>query len=93
MLLRYVICAGVMLFTVAAAKETKRVEVDGSRYRVTTQNGTVIVANKGMVVAYSVEERDRQRAAVLAATGCRVVDELPGTDARLRGKLDCAGKR
>jgi len=87
--IRRIVCASLALTGVAAAKETVRVEIEGQRYRVTTQGQTVIVANKAAVVAYSVEERDRQRAAVRAATGCNVVDELPSQDARLRGKLDC----
>ena len=76
-------------FLVAATRETKRVEVDGRTYRVTVQGQGVIVANKGAVVTYDLDERDRQRKAVEAATGCRVSDEMPSADARLRGRLDC----
>lgn len=73
----------------APQKVTKKVEVNGKRFRVTTYGNAVIVANKAAIVRYDVNERDDQRAAVKAATGCDVVDELPSNDARLRGKLSC----
>jgi hypothetical protein len=80
----------------AAAKPTKVnhfVEVDGTRYRVAVYNNEIVlVANKSLVVAYDAYERDRQRKAVVAATGCKVVDELPSNDGKTRGKLDCSSK-
>jgi hypothetical protein len=74
----------------AAPKVTKKVEVNGKRYRVTTMGDAVLVANKAMIVSYDIHERDDQRAAVKVATGCSIVDELPSDDARLRGKLKCS---
>jgi len=55
------------------------VVVDGARYRV-TRKGDEFVVNK--------KATDAQRKAVIAATGCKPIDELPGS-ARLKGKLDC----
>jgi len=73
----------------ASAKTTKRVDVDGKIYRVTRTGDAVVVARKSFIVSYDIGERDAQRRAVLIATGCQIVDELPSTDARLRGKLLC----
>lgn len=72
---------------------TKIVEVNGKRYRVVTLGNAVMVANKAFYVAYDVNERDDQRNAVKAATGCQIVDELPSNDAKLRGKLDCSNQQ
>jgi len=64
------------------------VVVDGARYRVTRKGDEFVVNKKATVVRYSIAERDAQRKAVIAATGCKPIDELPGS-ARLKGKLDC----
>ncbi|MFZ3484283.1 hypothetical protein [Sphingomonas sp. 3-13AW] len=69
---------------------TSKVEVDGKTYRVTVEGESVVVARKSMLVRYDIEERDRQRLAVEKATGCRIADELPSSDARLRGRLVCS---
>lgn len=76
----------------APDKTSKIVEVNGKKYRVVTQGRAVLVANKAFFVAYDVNERDDQRAAVKLATGCGITDELPSNDAKLRGKLDCPSK-
>lgn len=80
----------------ASAKSNKvqhYVEIDGTRYRVAIYDGDmVLVANKSAYVSYDIHERDRQRQAVVMTTGCKVVDELPSNDAKLRGKLDCSEK-
>lgn len=73
----------------ASEKTSKRVDIDGKTYRVTRSGDTVVVARKSFLVSYDIGERDAQRRAVLIATGCQIVDELPSTDARLRGKLQC----
>jgi hypothetical protein len=89
--------AAISVSTPGAAKATKVnhfVEIDGTRYRVAVYNNEIVlVANKSLVVAYDPYERDRQRKAVVAATGCKVVDELPSNDGKTRGKLDCSEKR
>ena len=70
---------------------TTHVEVDGHEYRVTVKNGTVTAASKRTLTGYSMDERDRQRAAVLKATGCRIVDEFDlGGAPKVEGRLDCA---
>lgn len=71
------------------AQGTTHVGVDGRVYRVTVKGSEVTVASKRTMVGYSIEERDRQRAAALKATGCRVIDEMQDGDARVHGKLDC----
>ena len=72
---------------------TTRVDVDGRTYRVTVKaSGEVVVASKRTMLGYSLDERDRQRAAAVKATGCRVVDELQEGDARVHGRLDCAAR-
>jgi hypothetical protein len=80
---------GASVLLIAAGRVTHRVEIDGFKYRVAVEDSAVLVANKGLVVTYSLDERDRQRQAVKKATGCNIVDELPSNDGRLRGKLDC----
>ena len=70
-------------------KSTQHVEIDGARYRVTVKAGIATVARKSLIVTYSIEERDRQRAAVLKATGCRLVDEMEPGGGITQGKLDC----
>jgi hypothetical protein len=70
-------------------KYEKKVEVDGSTYRVEVRDSVVIVAKKALVVAFTMEERDRMRRAATEATGCRVYDEFPN-GAKLKAKLDCA---
>ena len=88
--------AAIVASTPGSAKATKVnhfVEVDGTRYRVAVYNNEIVlVANKSLVVAYDPYERDRQRKAVVEATGCKVVDELPSNDGKTRGKLDCSEK-
>lgn len=70
-------------------KVTKKVVINGKTFRVTVIGDAVMVANKAMFVAFDIQERDDQRAAVKEVTGCEVVDELPSNDAKLRGKLKC----
>lgn len=90
-ILSILIVAG--LASPSAAAETavtKRVEIEGVPYRVTVKGQAVTVARKTVFSKWDISERDAQRAAVRLATGCSIVDELPGDDARLRGKLACA---
>lgn len=75
----------------APEKVTTKVEINGKKYRVTVIGDAVMVANKAMFVAYDVQERDDQRAAVKQVTGCEITDELPSNDAKTRGKLKCPG--
>lgn len=75
----------------APEKVTTKVEINGKKYRVTVMGDAVMVANKAMFVAYDVQERDDQRAAVKKVTGCEITDELPSNDAKTRGKLKCPG--
>lgn len=70
-------------------KVTQHIVLEGVRYRVTTFGKSVEVANKSASVRYTVDERDAQRKAAQIITGCKLVDELPSTDARTRGKLEC----
>lgn len=87
---RFALLAALVIAAAPLPREgTTRVQVGGATYRVTVKGGAVVVARKALVVKYDVGERDKQREAVKLATGCMVVDELPGSDARLRGKLDC----
>ncbi len=66
----------------------RKVEVDGSTYRVNVKRNVVTVAKKSLVVRYSIDERDKMRLAVKQATGCNVVDEI-ANGAKLKGKLLC----
>lgn len=73
----------------AAEKVERKVTVDGSRYRVSWRGDEVEVASKGLIAVRSLRSRDRMRAAVLSATGCKLVDEMPVNAAVIQGKLDC----
>lgn len=92
MTIRIILTVALAMASTAAAaqKTTTKVEVDGKTYRVTRSGETVVVARKSLIVAFDIAERDRQREAARKVTGCAVVDELPGQDGRLRGRLDCA---
>jgi len=81
-----------MLAAIAAQpqKVSHRVTVNGAVYRVTVRGEAVEVAKKKLVVKPSLAERDAQRSAVTRATGCRIVDELDFSEARLKGRLDCS---
>lgn len=91
----YIIAAALFAITLTATssaapkKVTTKVELNGKKYRVTVIGDAVMVANKAMFVAYDIQERDDQRAAVKQVTGCDVIDELPSNDAKTRGKLKC----
>jgi hypothetical protein len=88
--------AALLGLTAAAAiakATTTKVEVDGKKYRVSTDGDAVVVARKSLIVSYDIDERDRQREAVKIATGCMVGDELPSNDGRLRGRLVCGPRQ
>ena len=63
---------------------------DGRTYRVGIfENHTFKVTQKGMFGSgVSMEERARQRKALVAATGCEPRDEMM-LDGKLRGQLEC----
>lgn len=91
-MLKSVFMAGVLLIagTASAAEKVQHfVDVDGARYRVEVKGDEVTVAKKAVLVKWNMKERDAQRRAVLAATGCEVVDEFEVRNAKLKGRLKC----
>ncbi|MCH7863260.1 MAG: hypothetical protein IH998_16745 [Proteobacteria bacterium] len=72
----------------SGGKIDRYAEVGGARYRVTVKGDEVTVTKKALVSSLTLKERDAQRQAVKAATGCEIVDELPNS-AKLKGKLSC----
>ncbi len=81
---------GVLLAALLASegKVDRYAEVEGARYRVTIRGDEVTVTKKALAVTLTLRERDAQRQAVVIATGCRLVDELPNS-AKLKGRLEC----
>lgn len=65
-----------------------KVKVDGKSFRVRVQGDQVKAIPKGMIAGQSISQRDTLRAAVLAATGCKIVDDY-WDESRLAGKLKC----
>lgn len=65
-----------------------KAKVDGKSFRVRVQGDTVKSIPKAAIAGQSVQQRDRLRAAVLAATGCEIVDDY-WDESRLAGKLKC----
>lgn len=69
--------------------QERHVKIGGSTYRVTWKGNRVAVAKKSLIVFKSLDQRDRMREAVQAATGCKLVDEMPVNASILEGKLAC----
>ena len=68
---------------------TKKVTIEGARYRVRVRGDEVEVASKSLVAIQTLNSRDRMRRAVAEATRCRLVDELQLSASILQGRLDC----
>jgi hypothetical protein len=62
--------------------------VDGSTFLVRVRGDQVVVANKAMFVAQTMDLRDKMRTAVQQATGCQITDEI-WLETKLGGKLNC----
>lgn len=64
------------------------VSVDDSRYRVRVRGEEVVIFTKQPFRGRTTKERDRMRAAVKTATGCKLQDDF-WRDNRLVGTLLC----
>jgi hypothetical protein len=65
-----------------------KVKVEGKSFRVRVQGDTVKSIPKAAIAGQSLAQRDRLRAAVVEATGCKIVDDY-WDESRLAGKLQC----
>jgi hypothetical protein len=88
-MLMIALAAGLFLAQEPTEPTTKKVVIDGKNYRVKVRGQEVEVASKGLVAFKSLDGRDRMRRAVTAATGCKIVDELPISSSILQGRLLC----
>ena len=75
----------------ATATVNHKVEIDGKTYRVEVKGRTVEVFDKSAITKRSPEAGLRLKAAVKAATGCRITEEY-WEAAHLAGILDCGDK-